>query len=76
MITGHAGRYADARIDLPGGHRVVGRVRHGPPQREVWSGLVRGLATFAIGETGDQLDGARRRNARAAITPAQVSAIA
>ena len=72
-IIGHARFYADAPIDLPGRHRIVGRLLHGPPQREVCSGMVRRLATFATGETGDQLDGGGGGNADPAVDPAQVS---
>ena len=49
---------------------------HGPPQREVCSGMVRGLATFATGEASDQLDGGGGGNADRAVDPAKVSTVA
>ena len=38
--------------------------------------MVRGLATFATGETSDQLDGGGGGNADPAVDPAQVSTVA
>ena len=74
MITGHARTYADASVDLPGRRRIVDRLRHGPSQREVGSGVVRGLATFATCQTSDQFDGGGGGNADRAVDSSPVSA--